>query len=92
VIRHFKSKALRRLFEDGDARLLPQDQISRSENRLAVLDAAGEVEDMNVAGFGFHKLAGDLKGLCAVKVTGNWRIIFRFEDGDAFDVDHLDYH
>lgn len=47
---------------------------------------------MNVAGFGFHKLTGDLKGFHAVKVTGNWRIIFRFEDGDAFDVDHVDYH
>jgi toxin HigB-1 len=92
MIRQFKSKALRRLFEDGDARLLPPDQVSRIENRLAVLDAAREADDMNIAGFGFHKLGGDLKGMFAVKVTSNWRIIFRFEDGDAFDVDHLDYH
>jgi toxin HigB-1 len=47
---------------------------------------------MNIIGYGFHKLVGDLKGFYSVKVTGNWRIIFRFEDGNAFDVDHMDYH
>jgi toxin HigB-1 len=92
MIRTFKSKVLRRLFEDGDARGLPADQVTRIENRLATLDASTAAEDMNVAGYGFHKLTGDLKGFYAVRVTGNWRIIFRFEDGDALDVDHVDYH
>jgi toxin HigB-1 len=92
MIRTFKSKALRRLFEDGDARGVPSDQVNRIENRLATLAASTAAEDMNVAGYGFHKLTGDLKGFYAVRVTGNWRIVFRFEDGDAFDVDHVDYH
>jgi len=83
---------LRKLFEQGEARGLPAGQINRIENRLAALDASRLAEDMNVAGFGFHKLSGELKGFYAVKVTGNWRIIFRFEDGDALDVDHVDYH
>lgn len=47
---------------------------------------------MNIAGYHFHRPAGDMKGFYSVRVTGNWRIVFRFEDGDAFDVDHLDYH
>jgi toxin HigB-1 len=92
MIRTFKSKALRKLFEDGDTRGVPADQINRIENRLMTLNASRAAEDMNVAGYGFHKLTGDLKGFYAVKVTGNWRIIFRFEDGDALDVDHVDYH
>ena len=71
---------------------MPADQVSRIENRLASLDAAKTQEDMNIAGYGFHRLVGDLKGHFAVKVTGHWRIIFRFEDGDAHDVDHVDYH
>ena len=92
MIRSFRSKALRRLFEANDPRGLPADQISRIENRLLSLDAALSADDMNIAGFGFHRLVGGLKGYFAVKVTGNWRIIFRFEDGEAFDVDHIDYH
>jgi toxin HigB-1 len=92
MIRTFKSKALRKLFEDGDSRGVPVDQINRIENRLMTLNASRVAEDMNVAGYGFHRLMGDLKGFYAVKVTGNWRIIFRFEDGDALDVDHVDYH
>jgi toxin HigB-1 len=92
MIRTFKSKALRKLFEDGDTRGVSPDQINRIENRLATLDASRVADDMNVAGYGFHKLTGDLKGFYAVKVTGNWRIIFRFEGGDALDVDLVDYH
>jgi toxin HigB-1 len=92
MIKSFRSKSLRKLFEEGDQRGLPAEQVRRIENRLAALDASIDAEAMNIVGFGFHKLAGDLKGFYAVKVTGNWRIIFRFEDGDAFDVDYLDYH
>lgn len=92
MIRNFKSKPLKKLFDQGDGRGLPVDQIARIENRLATLDAATRPEDMNIAGYGFHPLAGPLKGFFAIKVTGNWRIIFRFEGQDAVDVDHIDYH
>lgn len=92
MIRSFKSKKLRKLFEDGDSRGLPADQISRIENRLAAIDAARRIEDIDIAGYRLHALGGDLKGFHAVWITGNWRVIFRFEDGDAYDLDHLDYH
>lgn len=59
---------------------------------LGRLDAAGTIEDMNVPGFGLHRLSGDLKGFWSVTVSRNWRIVFRFEEGYAFDVDFLDYH
>ena len=47
---------------------------------------------MNLPGFDLHKMSGQLKGHYAVSVSGNWRVTFRFEDGEAVDVDYLDYH
>lgn len=47
---------------------------------------------MNLPGFRLHPLKGALKGHYAVSVSGNWRVTFRFEDGDAIDVDYIDYH
>ena len=92
MIRSFKHKRLRKLYEDGDGRGLPPDQISRIENRLAVIDAARELADIDVAGFKLHPLHREYAGFHAVWITGNWRIVFRFADGDAFDLDHVDYH
>jgi proteic killer suppression protein len=92
VIRRFRSKVLKRLYEDDDGRKLPAVDVDRIRRILARLDAAVEPEDMNVPGFACHALKGDLKGFWAVTVRANWRIIFRFDDGHACDVDYLDYH
>jgi len=59
---------------------------------LDYLDTAARVEDMNFPGLDLHPLKGKEKGYWAVKVSGNWRIIFRFESGDAYNVNYLDYH
>jgi proteic killer suppression protein len=59
---------------------------------LAVLEAAETMDDLNRPSFRLHPLKGDLKGFWAVTVRANWRIIFRFENGKAFDVDLVDYH
>lgn len=59
---------------------------------MGLLDAAARPEDMDYPGSGLHKLSGDLKEFWSVKVNANYRIIFRFEDGHAFDVDYRDYH
>jgi len=59
---------------------------------LARLNASNAPEDMDLPGFRLHRLRGDLAGFWAVTVRANWRIVFRFEDGDAVDVDYLDYH
>jgi len=59
---------------------------------LARLDAAGRIEDMDLPGFRLHALKGELKGFWAVTVRANWRVIFRFAEGDALDVDYVDYH
>lgn len=92
MIKSIKHKGLKRFFEKGDTSRLPATQITRIEDILSALNVATTKEDMNAPGSGFHELKGGLKGFCAVKVTGNYRIIFRLEDGDVFDVNYLDYH
>jgi proteic killer suppression protein len=68
------------------------EHLTKLRHILARLDAAGTVEDMNLPGFNLHPLKGRLQDLMAVTVRANWRVIFRFADGHAFDVDYLDYH
>ena len=65
---------------------------AKIERILARLDEASAVGNMDLPGFRLHPLKGDLAGYWAVTVSGNWRIIFRFERGDASDVDLIDYH
>lgn len=92
MIRGFRNKGLKRLFEAGDSKGIRADHRQKVENILAVLNRARRPEDMNLPGFRLHRLTGNLKGFWAVTVRANWRVIFRFEQGDAHDVDYIDYH
>ena len=92
MILSFKHKGLKRLFEEDDTRKVKQDHVKRLARILAALDAADSPEQLDAPGWGLLKLKGNLKDFYAVKVSGNWRVIFRFEDGDVLDVDYLDYH
>ena len=62
------------------------------ERVLSVLQAAGSPSDIALPGLDLHPLRGELAGYWAVKVSANWRVIFRFEDGNVVDVDLVDYH
>ena len=66
--------------------------VGRIQVLLAALEAAKMIEDMQRPSFRLHPLKGELKGYWAITVRANWRIIFRFEDGNVFDVDFVDYH
>jgi toxin HigB-1 len=88
----FKHKGLRSLFELDDGRIVRADQVDRLRLILSALDQAGEVQDMKQPTFRLHPLKGNRKGLRAVTVRGNWRVTFRFDGGDAYDVDLEDYH
>ncbi len=92
MIRSFRHKGLKRLYEDDDTRFVDAEHLSKLRNILARLDAAGSIEDMNLPGFKLHALKGRLKGFMAVTVRANWRVIFRFTEGHVFEVDFLDYH
>lgn len=92
MIRSFRHKGLRRLYEEGDPRGITRQHTQRLRDILARLDAAAEVTDMNLPGFRLHRLRGKLEGFWAVSVRANWRVIFRFENGEVLDVDYVDYH
>jgi proteic killer suppression protein len=66
--------------------------VDRIRRILAALDAATTIEALNQPTFRLHMLKGELRGLWAVTVRANWRIVFRFDDGNIFDVDFIDYH
>ncbi len=83
---------MRRLYEDDDPRGLIAEHVVKLRDIIARLDAARTVTDMDIPGFRLHPLKGEMKGFWSVTVRANWRVIFRFADFDAFDVDYLEYH
>jgi toxin HigB-1 len=92
VIETFRHKGLKRLFVDGDSSKLRADQVTRIEDALAHLDMATKPNDLDLPGYRLHQLRGESKGVWSVTISGNWRITFQFADGNAFDVDLVDYH
>ena len=92
MIQKFKHRGLKRLFERGDKSRVRPDQLEIIEDILAFLDIAVQPQDLDKPGYKLHPLKGKLKGFWSVRVSGNWRIVFRFTQGDAFDVDLIDYH
>jgi proteic killer suppression protein len=93
MIRSFKRKKLRRFFEADDAAGLPAGQAEKIGDILAAIETAEQPADIALfPGWRLHPLKGELRGFWSVTITGNWRVIFRFGDGDAFDVDLVDYH
>lgn len=92
MIQSFRSRSLKRFWERNDTSKLPHDRLQRIAMILDRLDAATNPEDVNLPGFGFHKLSGTSKGRFAVSVSANWRITFGWQEQDAVDVDFEDYH
>ena len=92
MIVSFRSKALKRFWEKSDRRGLNPQHVTKIEQLLTFLEAAGNPDDMNVPGFDFHKLHGDMPPRWSVHVNGNWCITFSFDGNDASAVDYLDYH
>ena len=92
MIQSFKHRGLERFFESGDTRRIPQQFAGRLRRILARLHSAEAIHDMNAPGLFLHPLHGNLDGFWAVRVSGNWRLIFQFEEDNVFDVDLVDYH
>lgn len=88
----FRHKGLKRLYEKAERSKVPPDMVDRIEDILALLDVAEEPSHMDRPALRLHQLRGDLRGFWAVTVRANWRIIFRFESGNAYDIDFIDYH
>ncbi len=92
MIRSFKHRGLKAFYDGRTARRVAPEHGARLRDILGVLDRARGPGDMNLPGLRLHALRGDRGGYYAVSVSGNWRVTFRFIDGDAVDVDYVDYH
>jgi toxin HigB-1 len=92
MIKGFRHRGLKRLFERGDKSQVRADMLDKIENILAVLDHADAPEKMDLPNFRLHPMTGDLRGFWSVTVRANWRIIWRYDGADAVDVELIDYH
>jgi toxin HigB-1 len=92
MIRGFRHKGLKLLYDKGDRRKVLPAHADKIERVLARLDQATGPGDMDLPGYRLHPLKGGLAGFWSVTISANWRIVFRFAEGDAHDVDLVDYH
>jgi proteic killer suppression protein len=92
VIQSFRHKGVEKFFLTGSKAGIQAKHAKRLANQLDVLDEASAPEEMNVSGWKWHPLKGELAGHWAVSVSGNWRLTFTFEGTDAVLVDYQDYH
>ena len=93
MIESFKNKGLQEFFEKNKTSKLPQERLKKIKMILAILNAAQDLKDLNVPAFRLHKLKKPpLTGYYSIDVSGNYRIVFWFEDGKAREVDYLDTH
>ena len=95
MIAHFRHKGLRQLHEDGSAKGVPSAMADKLRKLLFALETAEALEQLGrFPGWKLHPLKGDLKGLWSLTVTGNWRLIFCYDEqtNTAGDIDLIDYH
>ena len=92
MIKSFRHKGLRKLFETGSTSCVQATHAKRLRMQLAALDTAQAVEDMDIPGFRLHPLKGKMRGRWSITVNGNWRLTFEFQDGNAYVLDYEDYH
>jgi toxin HigB-1 len=92
MIRTIKHKGLKKLYETGSQQGVQPEHVRRLRLILARLDSCVTPMDMNLPGLNLHSLKGNYRGFLSISVSGNWRVIFRFEGNHAVDVDYIDYH
>ena len=92
MIKSFKHKGIKLFFETGSSKGIRQDHKQKLRIRLAALDTATCIDDMDLPGYRLHSLKGSRKGIWAIDVSKNWRLTFEFKDGNAYVVDYEDYY
>jgi len=93
MIKTFADRRTQELYATGKSKRIPADVARRAVRKLDYLSVAEQLDDLRVPpGNRLHALEGDRKGQYAISVNDQWRLCFRFEDGDAFDVELTDYH
>ncbi|KAF0242213.1 MAG: proteic killer suppression protein [bacterium] len=92
MIKSFIHKGLENFFKTGSTKGILANQAQKIRVRLEVINTSTVIEDIDKPGWNLHQLIGDRAGIWSIKVTGNYRITFRFIIADAFEVNLEDYH
>ena len=92
MIKSFRHKGLQRFFETGSKSGIQTKHAERLRLQLAALDTAQMINDMDIPGYRLHPLKGRKRGRWSISVSGNWRLTFQFEQGNAYVLDYEDYH
>ncbi|NOT18483.1 MAG: Killer protein [Sulfuriferula sp.] len=92
MIKSFRHAGLQRFFETGSKAGINPEHAPRLNRILGVLNSATVIAQIDIPGYKPHKLNGDLAAFWAIKVSSNWRIIFKFEHSEIELIDYLDYH
>ena len=92
MIRRFRHRGLKRLYERDDRSGVNGAHVARLERILTLLDVAQRPADIDLPGYRLHPLKGERKGEWSLSVSGNWRVTFRFDEGDVTDLNYEDYH
>ena len=92
MLKDFKHKELEKFFVSNSTREIQSKHSSKLRMQLAMRNAATEVDDMNKPNWNLHQLKGQKAGVWSTKVSGNWRVTFKFKEGDAYIVNYEDYH
>ena len=93
MIKTFADKETQSIYVNGKSRRLPADLIKRAIRRLEYIDYAKDINDLKVPPSNrLHALKGDREGQFSISINDQWRICFRFFEGDAYDVEITDYH
>ena len=92
MIISFKHKGLERFYRTGSAKGIQAPHKNKLRMQLAALDTAQVIEDMNIPGYRLHPLKGERKGIWSIRVNGNWRLTFQFENGNIHILNYEDYH
>jgi len=92
MIKSFRHKGLQQFYEAGSKAGIAPEHEAKLARQLLLLNVAKVPQEMNITGWNLHPLKGDLANHWTVKVSGNWRLTFTFEDEDAILVDYQDYH
>ena len=92
MIKSFKHKGIEKFYLTGSKKGIQASHSNRLRMQLAALDTAQSLEDMDIPGYRLHQLTGNRKGIWSVTVNGNWRITFKFTDGNVYIVNYEDYH
>ena len=92
MIKNFKHKGLKKLFIEGESKKINPDHKRKIKRLMLWLNNIQDINDVGNPNFGLHRLKGDLDGMYSINVSGNYRLVFSFSNGDIFDLDYLDYH